>query len=57
MGGLYFNFPENNCCKCGLENIPVNVIPSTLFGCTHTILNNLSKPIVEYCKVPGLTKT
>ena len=57
MGGNYFNFPENNCCKCGIEEAPVNVSPKTTYGCTHTEDNNLSKPIVEYCSEQGLTKT
>ena len=57
MGGKYFNFAENNCCKCGLDEAPVSVAPKTTFGCTHTADNSLSKPLVEYCNKALLTKS
>ena len=55
--GSYFNFPENNCCVCGSGQVPINTPPSSTFGCTHTIENSVSLPIIEYCNYTGLTKT
>ena len=56
MSGSYYNFPENNCCSCGFEITLTNTAPSSTFGCTHTKLNSISKPLIQYCNEVGITK-
>lgn len=55
-GGSYFNYPENNCCECGIEEAPVAVLPNITTGCTHSEANKISKPMIEYCNVDGLSR-
>ena len=57
MGGSYFNFPEHSCCECGLGKAPVDTAPKSTFGCTHSESNRISSPLIEFCGLPGLTKT
>ena len=56
-GGSHFNFPENNCCDCGIEEAPEAVLPNTSVGCSHSVANKMSKPMVEYCNVDRLSKS
>ena len=56
-GGSHFNFPENNCCNCGIEQgLSSAVVPNTTVGCTHKAANGISKDMVEYCNVKGMSR-
>ena len=57
-GGSYYNFPEHNCCGCGMEDAPVTaVLPGTSVGCSHIEANKQSRPMIEYCNVEGLSRS
>ena len=57
-GGSHFNFPENNCCNCGIEQgLSSAVAPNTsTVGCSHSAANGISPFVVEYCNVVGLSR-
>jgi hypothetical protein len=55
--GSHFNYPENNCCQCGIEETSkTTVAPNTTLGCTNSEENKVSKPIIEYCNEKGISR-